>query len=94
MGYMVLMGGAVLAGMVAVGCGFLAGRWSNSTWVASLISVLTYFVLLLTGCWLLYLSIPPDPVVHAQATDFIVTIGGFSLLVGGGLCAAVPVLLR
>lgn len=61
MGYLILLGSVLLAGMLGVKVGELAGRISGSTFVASLTSCLLYSGLLLAGCCLLYQSIPQPP---------------------------------
>ena len=90
-GYLLLIGGACLFGLVSVVCGVLAGLISKSTPAASFTAFLVYSGLLLIGCWLLYRSIPPDPVVQAQANGFIVALGGCCWLLGGSLCAILPI---
>lgn len=106
MGYVCLLGFLVLIGMLSVSCGLAAGRMSGSTLVASLTSFVIYSGLLFVGCWLLYQSIPPEPVgmppevaelnarVLAQAARDVIGIGIIGLVVGGSLSAVVPIVCR
>ena len=106
MGHLILLGAVVLAGMLGVKVGELTGRISSSTFVASLTSFLLYSGLLFAGCWLLYLSFPPLPQgvdsqlaelnarVKAQTERGVIQFGVVCWLVGGSLCAVVPIVQR
>jgi hypothetical protein len=105
-GYVCVFGCVILAGLLGVACGILAGWLSDSTLVASLTSVLLYSLLLFAGCWWLYHSIGPMPQgmpphvaelnarVQAQTEQQVIRFGVFCFLLGGGVCAMVPMLQR
>lgn len=104
MGYLILLGGVLLAGMLGVIVGELAGRLSGSTLVAALTSCLLYSGLLFAGCWLI--MPPPMPLgvdpqlaelnarVYAETVRGIINFGVLCFLVGGSLCMLIPIVNR
>jgi hypothetical protein len=105
-GYIGLLLVVAFFGMLGVTCGMLAGLMTKSTLVASLTSFLLYSVLLFAFCWFLYQTIGPErpgandalaranASMRASAIRAVIGFGTVSFVVGGSICAIIPIVQR